>query len=99
MMTNNINFRVDGLEQAIKEAVAQAIEAQTPAKDVKENEESSPYYTRDELCHLAHISASTLWRMEKDKLIRKRKFGKTNLYLKEEIHELLESGKLDKYSR
>ncbi len=98
-MQNSINIRIEGLEQAIKDAVAQAIKTMLPEKEAKVSEKQSEYYTRDELCHLAHISASTLWRMEKDKLIPKLKFGKTNLYPKKEIDELLMSGKLNKYSR
>ena len=87
-MLDNISFRIDGLEQAIKDAIAQAIEAKTPVKEVEESKQQSEYYTRDELCHLAHISASTLWRMEKD-----------NLYSKKVIDELLATGKLNKYAR
>lgn len=98
-MLDNISFRIDGLEQAIKDAIAQAIEAKTPVKEVEESKQQSEYYTRDELCHLAHISASTLWRMEKDKLVPKLKFGKTNLYSKKVIDELLATGKLNKYAR
>ena len=98
-MLDNISFRIDGLEQAIKDAIAQAIEAKTPVKEVKESKQQSEYYTRDELCHLVHISASTLWRMEKDKLVPKLKFGKTNLYSKKVIDELLATGKLNKYAR
>lgn len=98
-MLDNISFRIDGLEQAIKDAIAQAIEAKTPVKEVEESKQQSEYYTRDELCHLAHISASTLWRMEKNKLVPKLKFGKTNLYSKKVIDELLATGKLNKYAR
>lgn len=98
-MLDNISFRIDGLEQAIKDAIAQAIEAKTPVKEVEESKQQSEYYTRDELCQMAHISASTLWRMEKDKLVPKLKFGKTNLYSKKVIDELLATGKLNKYAR
>ena len=98
-MLDNISFRIDRLEQAIKDAIAQAIEAKKPVKEVEESKQQSEYYTRDELCHLAHISASTLWRMEKDKLVPKLKFGKTNLYSKKVIDELLATGKLNKYAR
>lgn len=93
----NVNF--EGLEQAIKDAVAQAMEAWQPTTMPQESDPPSEYYTRDELCHLAHISSTTLWRMEQDGLIKKRKFGKKNLYLKSEIDALLQEGKLDKCSR
>ena len=95
----NINVKLEGLEQAIKDAVAQAMEAWLPTTTPQESEQPSEYYTRDELCHMAHISPTTLWRMEQDGLVKKRKFGKKNLYLKSEIDVLLQEGKLDKHSR
>lgn len=95
-----LNIRIEGLEQAITEAVAQAIEARLPVlEQPHESEQPSEYYSRDELCHLAHISSSTLWRMEQDGLIKKRKFGRKNLYLKSEIDALLQEGNLAKRSR
>ena len=54
---------------------------------------------RQELCRLAHISTCTLWRMESEGLIHKMKFGRRNLYKKDEIDVLLASGKLAKYSQ
>ena len=95
----NINLNLEGLEQAIKDAVAQAMEAWLPKVEVHATEPDSEYYTRDELCHMAHISPTTLWRMEQDGLVKKRKFGKKNLYLKSEIDVLLQEGKLVKCSR
>jgi len=95
----NINVKLEGLEQAIKDAVAQAMEAWLPTTTPQESEQPSEYYTRDELCHMTHISPTTLWRMEQDGLVKKRKFGKKNLYLKSEIDVLLQEGKLDKHSR
>ena len=76
------------------------IEARLPVlEQPHESEQPSEYYSRDELCHLAHISSSTLWRMEQDGLIKKRKFGRKNLYLKSEIDALLQEGNLAKRSR
>ena len=95
-----LNIKIEGLEQAITEAVAQAIEARLPIiEQPQEREQPSEYYSRDQLCHLAHISPTTLWRMEQDGLIKKRKFGKKNLYLKSEIDALLQKGNLAKRSR
>jgi hypothetical protein len=95
----NINVKLEGLEQAIKDAVAQAMEAWQPKTMPQESEQPSEYYTRDELCHMAHISPTTLWRMEQEGLVPKVKFGRTNLYPRKEINDLLASGKLNKHTR
>lgn len=57
------------------------------------------YYDRDEVCRLAHVSYTTLWRMEKDGVIEKHKVRRRNLYLRKEVDDLTASGKLGKYSR
>ena len=80
-----------------KEAVAEALG--NNVQIAKTEEKHSEYYDRQELCRLAHISTCTLWRMESEGLIHKMKFGRRNLYDKEEIDALLASGKLAKYSR
>lgn len=87
------------IEQVIRDAVAQVLEARLPQKMPQENEKQSDYYSRDELCRLAHISSTTLWRMEQEGLVPKVKFGRTNLYPRKEINDLLASGKLNKHPR
>lgn len=87
------------IEQVIRDAVTQVLEARLPQKMPQENEEQSDYYSRDELCRLAHISSTTLWRMEQEGLVPKVKFGRTNLYPRKEINDLLASGKLNKHPR
>lgn len=104
MSKNSITFQILGLEEAIAEAVAKVLEqfrseAQPTAPQSHSVDSPSEFYTREELCHMAHISPCTLWRMEKDGLIRKLKFGKKNLYPKREVDALLESGKLSKLSQ
>lgn len=43
------------------------------------------YYDRDEVCRLAHVSYTTLWRMEKNGVIEKHKVRRRNLYLRKEV--------------
>ncbi len=61
------------------------------------NEEG--YYSRDELCDLLHIAYPTLWRIEKSGLLKSQKVGRKNLYFKQEVDQLVKSGKLAKYNR
>lgn len=57
------------------------------------------FYSRDELCDLLHIAYPTLWRIEKSGLLRSQKVGRKNLYFKQEVDQLMKSGKLAKYNR
>jgi len=61
------------------------------------NEEG--FYSRDELCDLLHIAYPTLWRIEKSGLLKSQKVGRKNLYFKQEVDQLVKSGKLAKYNR
>ncbi len=94
-----IKIFTDYIEQVIRDVVAQVLEARLSQTKPQENEEQSDYYSRDELCRLAHISSTTLWRMEQEGLVPKVKFGRTNLYPRKEINDLLASGKLNKHTR
>lgn len=67
---------------------------QQPAQKAEEK-----YYDRDEVCRLAHVSHTTLWRMEREGAIEKHKVRRRNLYLRSEVDDLIASGKLAKYSR
>ena len=83
MIKDFISVNVEGIQEAIKEAVAEALG--NNVQIAKTEEKHSEYYDRQELCRLAHISTCTLWRMESEGLIHKMKFGRRNLYDKEEI--------------
>jgi hypothetical protein len=65
------------------------------------NFEDSPveegYYDRSEVCGELHISYPTLWRIEKSGLLRSQKVGRKNLYSKQEVNDLIKSGKLAEY--
>lgn len=85
-------LKSSGLEDAIKDIVKNAVhESSTQPEAAKANEDSA-YYTRSELCQLAHITETTLWRLEKEGVIRKIKFGRKNLYSRLDVDALLGSG-------
>ena len=94
MNTSLISLNVDGIQEAVRQAIREEI-----GKQVKNMPVQPEYYERKQLCELAHISPSTLWRMEEDGIIQKLKFGRRNLYSKAEVDNLIISGKLAKYSR
>ena len=60
----------------------------------KEEEE---YYGRNDLCSLLHIALPTLWRIEQKGLLKCKKVGRK--YSKQEVNELINSGKLAKFNR
>ena len=70
-----------------------AVSANLPSpQKQQDNTEDSAYYTRSELCQLAHITETTLWRLEKEGVIKKIKFGRKNLYSRLDVDALLGSG-------
>lgn len=86
-------IEASGLEERIAEIVKDAVAANlsSPQKQ-QDNTEDSAYYTRSELCQLAHITETTLWRLEKEGVIKKIKFGRKNLYSRLDVDALLGSG-------
>lgn len=82
-----------GLEKAITDLVKSAI-IDSRTQELPEAHEDSPYLTRSEVCQLAHITETTLWRLEKAGTIRKIKLGRKNLYSRQDVEELLGSGGL-----
>ena len=92
-------IEASGLQERIAEIVKDAIAASLPSSQMQQdNSEDSSYYTRSELCQLAHITETTLWRLEREGVIKKIKFGRKNLYSKQEVNQLIKSGKLAKYN-
>lgn len=86
-------LRASGLQERIAQIVKEAVsDSLQPSQKTFENSEDSAYYTRAELCQLAHITESTLWRLEKSGVIRKIKLGRKNLYSRLDVEALLGSG-------
>lgn len=60
-------IEASGLKEKIAEIVKDAVAANLPSpKKQLDNTEDSAYYTRSELCQLAHITETTLWRLERE---------------------------------
>ena len=57
----------------------------------KPSSDEEEWITRDEVCDKLHITYTTLWRKEKEGIIKKRKIGRRNLYSKEKIMALIEA--------
>ena len=93
-------LQASGLQERIEEIVRGAVLATTqPSQKPIENTEGSAYYTRAELCQLAHITESTLWRLERAGIIKKIKLGRKNLYPRIEVEALLGSGGFSKQQK
>jgi hypothetical protein len=65
---------------------------------VNSQSDNDGFYNRDELCSLLHIAYPTLWRIEKAGILQSQKVGRKNLYSKQEVNQLIKSGKLAKYN-
>lgn len=84
-------LRSFGLVEAIKDIAREALSDISP-KNEKKIEDGNPYYTRSELLRLAHLTETTLYRLEKAGVVKKIKMGRKNLYSRLEIDALLGSG-------
>ena len=89
-----MSFFIDasGLEERIVAIIKEAISGNLPSPQKLEYKDDSPYFTRSELCQLAHITETTLWRLEKEGIIKKIKLGRKNLYSRLDVEALLGSG-------
>lgn len=99
MNTTLFSFNVEGIMEAVRQAIREEIGKYLENVVVQEVPVQPEYYDRKQLCKLAHISSSTLWRLEEEGLIKKMKFGRRNLYSKADIDNLIKSAQLNKYSR
>lgn len=89
-------FRASGIPEMIRDIVKEAAtEAQTK-EPTKDPDESCAYFTRSEVCQMARITETTLWRLEKAGIIKKVKLGRKNLYSRIDVEALLGSGGFSK---
>lgn len=77
----------DDLRQVVAEIVGEVC-AKRGLSEQPSNKDGE-WLTRDELCARLHITPTTLWRLEKAGKISKRKLGRRNLYLKDEVDALV----------
>ena len=89
MQGNFIMLQRDDLKQVVAEMVEELV-GKKPQTDLTK-EESDEYYTRDQVCERLHITYTTLWRMQNERIIIVHKLGGRNLYSKKEISSLLKS--------
>ena len=88
-MTSNFIMLQEGeLKALITEIVQEVLDGHKPVEQAPFEEE---YYTRDQVCDHLHVSATKLWRMEKDGDITAYKVGRRSLYSKKAVDELIKS--------
>lgn len=86
-------FYTSGIPELIEKIVRKAmVENIHTVPEPRKSNDDSAYFTRSEVCQLAHITETTLWRLEKAGVIKKIKLGRKNLYSRLEVEALLGSG-------
>lgn len=86
------------LEDVIYKTVSRCLDERIVSSLVNGQSDNDGFYNRDELCSLLHIAYPTLWRIEKAGILQSQKVGRKNLYSKQEVNQLIKSGKLAKYN-
>ena len=98
-MDNNIIVLYENqLEDVIYKTVSRCLDERIVSSLVNVQSDNDGFYNRDELCSLLHIAYPTLWRIEKAGILQSQKVGRKNLYSKQEVNQLIKSGKLAKYN-
>lgn len=95
-MENIVVLNEKLFEEIIYRTVCRCLEDKNIGNLVEPTVEEG-YYDRSEVCGELHISYPTLWRIEKSGLLHGQKVGRKNLYSKQEINDLIKSGKLAEY--
>ena len=98
MDNNIIVLNENQLEDVIYKTVSRCLDERIVSSLVNVQSDNDGFYNRDELCSLLHIAYPTLWRIEKAGILQSQKVGRKNLYSKQEVNQLIKSGKLAKYN-
>lgn len=98
-MDSVIILNKEQFQDAIYRAVSRRLDERNIDMMINSSNNEKGFYSRDELCDLLHIAYPTLWRIEKSGLLKSQKVGRKNLYFKQEVDQLVKSGKLAKYNR
>lgn len=93
----NANFVVMSRDD-VKQLVFEALDEYFASAPKEKAEPKQEFYNSKELCDVAQISQTTLWRKEKEGVIVPSKVGRKKLYDKALVAELITSGKLAKYT-
>ena len=81
-------------DDELRAAVAEVIEdifAQHGWCENKPFLKEGEWLSRNEVCDMLHITYTTLWRKEKEGVIKKHKIGRRNLYSKKEVTDIFSS--------
>jgi len=84
----NLNAVVKPIVDMVQKAVSETISKCFKKQQTLENE-GDKWLTREEVMNEYHISASTLHRRQRDKIIMPKKFGKKCYYCKKEIEQAI----------
>lgn len=98
-MDSVIILNKEQFQDAIYRTVSRCLDERNIDMMINSSNNEKGFYSRDELCDLLHIAYPTLWRIEKSGLLKSQKVGRKNLYFKQEVDQLVKSGKLAKYNR
>lgn len=98
MDNNIIVLNENQLEDVIYKTLSRCLDERIVSSLVNSQSDNDGFYNRDELCCLLHIAYPTLWRIEKAGILHSQKVGRKNLYSKQEVNQLIKSGKLAKYN-
>ena len=98
-MENIIVLSGEQLEDVIYKTVSRCFDEKITENVTNSKPEDEGFYDRDEICDLLHIAYPTLWRIEKSGILKSQKVGRRNLYSKQDVNQLIKSGKLAKYNR
>ncbi len=80
-------LQVDDLRQVVTEIVEEVCEKR--GLNERPSGDEDEWLTREEVCDRLHITYTTLWRKEKEGVIRKHKMGRRNLYSRRDVDAML----------
>ena len=89
MQGNFVMLQMDDLRQVVTEIVEEV--CIKCGLNEKPSNDEGVWLTRDEVCEILHTSHATLWRKEKEGIIKKYKMGRRNLYSKKDMDTLFMS--------
>lgn len=86
---------IESIRPIIVEEVRKQVSELAPVSD---GNEKNPYVTAEWVCDLVHITPATRINYNKKGILKPRHIGSRVLYVKSEVMEAIESGKLSRYS-
>lgn len=93
MQGSFVMLQMDDLRQIVTEIVEEVCAKR--GLNEKPSTDEGEWLTREEVCEMLHITYTTLWRKEKEGVIKKHKMGRRNLYSRKEIMAMFSSAILN----